>query len=353
MSGPKVRAHLAEALSWSPQEPTAPLAIVAAALGMAAPVMLGFLAGAPQAGFAAALGALAVAPAEPGAKPGVHLRDAGLALAPTVLAVLLLIAAGESGPARSAVVVAAAALAALVSGYSRPMAVLATRFVVFLTIALAVPLGDVRQGLGTLALVIAGALWTSALSLAAALARPAPPVDAAPRRQASAQQKRARWTRTLSTLAGWSYTARLAIGLALAGLADHLVPGHHLHWTALTVALLTPRGDEVLSVRTTQRAMGTAIGVAATGLAWQAGLTAPLVVIALGLLAGLRAWLRPANYLAYSIVMTPLIMLIIDGGRPPEAGLLVDRLVATLIGALLVTALSAVMHALAPAAAGD
>ena len=46
--------------------------------------------------------------------------------------------------------------------------------------------------------------------------------------------------------------------------------------------------------------------------------------------------LRVRNYLAYSAVMTPLIILIIDAGRAPDIGLLLDRLVATLIGAALV-----------------
>ena len=48
--------------------------------------------------------------------------------------------------------------------------------------------------------------------------------------------------------------------------------------------------------------------------------------------------LRGTNYLAYSAAMTPLIVLIVDGGRAPESSLLVDRLVATVLGAALVVA---------------
>jgi hypothetical protein len=55
----------------------------------------------------------------------------------------------------------------------------------------------------------------------------------------------------------------------------------------------------------------------------------------IGILAGARPLLRVRNYLAYSAVMTPLIILIIDAGRAPDNGLLLDRLVATLIGAAL------------------
>ena len=42
--------------------------------------------------------------------------------------------------------------------------------------------------------------------------------------------------------------------------------------------------------------------------------------------------------LAYTAAMTPLIILLLDSGRPPGMGVLIDRLVATLIGAALVIA---------------
>ena len=58
--------------------------------------------------------------------------------------------------------------------------------------------------------------------------------------------------------------------------------------------------------------------------------------------------LRGTNYLAYSAAMTPLIVLIVDGGRAPESGLLLDRLVATVLGAALVVGANRAMAAIDP-----
>jgi uncharacterized membrane protein YccC len=91
-------------------------------------------------------------------------------------------------------------------------------------------------------------------------------------------------------------------------------------------------------VKTTQRAIGTALGVVVAGLFLRLELPLGALILLIGLLAGLRPLLRNRNYLAYSAVTTPLVILIIDAGRAPENGILVDRLAATLIGALLVVA---------------
>jgi uncharacterized membrane protein YccC len=102
----------------------------------------------------------------------------------------------------------------------------------------------------------------------------------------------------------------------------------------LTVAILTGRQGEPAAVKTTQRAIGTALGVVVAGLCLRLQLPLWALILLIGLLAGLRPLLRNRNYLAYSVVMTPLVILIIDAGRTPENGILVDRLAATLIGAL-------------------
>lgn len=52
----------------------------------------------------------------------------------------------------------------------------------------------------------------------------------------------------------------------------------------------------------------------------------------------LRPLLRARNYLAYTAAMTPLIILILDMGRPSELAVLIDRLIATLVAAGLVIA---------------
>ena len=128
------------------------------------------------------------------------------------------------------------------------------------------------------------------------------------------------------------------ICLSVAGVLRWLWPGHHMHWVALTVALLAQWQIDAFPVRTTQRALGAVLGVLAAGVLVVYVPPNWVLIAAMGVLAGLRPLLRARNYLAYTAVMTPLIILLLDAGRPPEAGILIDRLVATLIGAGLVIA---------------
>ena len=153
---------------------------------------------------------------------------------------------------------------------------------------------------------------------------------------ATIRQKYACWRRSLRSLAAWSYPIRLVLCLAIAALIDIGWPGHHFHWIGLTVAILTQRQFELVPVKTTQRALGTLIGVGIAGITLRSGLPSWAFAGVIGCLVGARPLLRVKNYLAYSAVMTPLIILIIDAGRAPYSGLLVDRLVATLIGDALV-----------------
>jgi uncharacterized membrane protein YccC len=104
----------------------------------------------------------------------------------------------------------------------------------------------------------------------------------------------------------------------------------------MTVALLMERPIESFPVRTTQRAVGTTLGVAITDLIGAHTLPVWLLVGASGLLAAARPLLRARNYLLYSVVMTPLVIVILDAGRPAPPDVLLERLLATLIGAALV-----------------
>ena len=105
------------------------------------------------------------------------------------------------------------------------------------------------------------------------------------------------------------------ICLSIAGLLRWLWPDHHMHWVALTVALLAEWQIDAFPLRTTQRALGAAFGVLATGVLLIAPPPDWALVAGMGVLAGLRPLLRARNYLAYSAVMTPLIILLLDAGQ--------------------------------------
>lgn len=343
-----VRTHLLEACRWATEAEVEAAEIAAAALGMAIPMLFAVIGGNLAPGLAAAIGGLIVGRIDVASGLRAHLRHQAEALAPAILAALLAVICAGRGWVTAAALVLLVAIAATLSGLSRAAAVAATRFTLFLMIvsAVATPTKalEMKEAIGLLALVTAGALWTSALSLV--LARvvrrsrntnaPASPLQPVP----TPRQKYSRWLRSLATFAGWIYPARLSSGIAFAFALDVSWPGHHLHWIGLTLAILTQRQVELVPVKTTQRALGTAIGIMAAGILPRAGLTPWALVGAVAFLAGIRPLLRVKNYLGYSAVMTPLIILIVDAGRAPDNSWLFDRLIATLIGAALVVAIN-------------
>jgi len=331
------KAHVAEAFRWSTQSEVELAAILAAGFGMAGPALLGAAVGQFSLGLAASIGAMAVDGAGMGRKA--QLTALAEAFVPAAFAVIAATFIAGHGWLSDAIIVMLAGAAAIIGGFNRLLAMAGIRFVVFLIIAAHATKGGDR-GLGLLVPIALGALWTSILGLTlSALVRAhrhlAADTDSAPPIGASTTRDFARWKLSLASLSGWNYPLRLTLCLAVAAVLQSLWPEHHLYWIALTIALLCQRQIEAFPVRTTQRAIGTAFGIAAASLLLSFKPPALGLALGIGVLAGLRPLLKARNYLAYSAVMTPLVMLIVDAGAPLEAGILIDRFVATLIGAAL------------------
>jgi hypothetical protein len=339
------KTHLAEVFRWSAETRVELTQMAIAGFGMAGPVMLGALNGHLALGLVASTGSLAIARIEIGNNFASQLEHLLRALAPAAVAIFLAILFTGSSWLSAVGPVLVCGLTALLSSFSRAFALVATRFVVFLLIvsALPIPTGspEVWRQLGFFLLTITGAVWASILWLIfGTLLSPARTDNSSVARDrvhtATLEQKFARWKHTFTTLAGWSYSMRMTSSLALAAVMQVLWSGHHLHWVALTVAILTRRQVEPVPVKITQRAFGTALGVMLTSSFPRFGLPSWALILSITLLAGLRPLLRNRNYLAYSVVMTLIIVTIMDAGRTMESGVLVDRLLATLIGAGLV-----------------
>lgn len=344
MSGTGRAAPLAQAIvAIDRTQPVSPRALAIGALGMGVPVATGLVLGQPHAGFLIGLGAVLLA-SSPGetttgstASKGARLLAMALpALAAVVAATLLAWLPAPDG-ARIALV----ALAALAVNYSRPLAAAAIRFNIYLILG-----GSLVDGApghaGSAALIFGlGALWNILLRLLLEGSRSVPMVAAArARAEPTPAQRRAYFRRQIRTLAGWQFPLRLTIGLSIASALRQSFPSHHYYWILLTVALLTEVRIERLPAKTLQRLLGTLGGVA---LAWLL-FTLASGPIALGIVAAILAALVPVararSYLLYAIVSAPLILLVIDLGKPVAAALLIDRIVATLAAGAIVVALN-------------
>jgi Fusaric acid resistance protein-like len=350
------KTHLAKVFAWSREEPVDWVAILASAIGMAGPVLLGAGLGRLGLGLTMAVGSLLVGGVGAGHDRRVQLRALAAALIPaSAVAAVAALVAGH-GWISDVVMTLFAGAAALVAAIGRPVAPLAIRFILLMVITFAVAENVSDRG-GLLLLIAAGALWTCAVSLFfGALARAKGGADAASEQAPppmTLRQRLTRWRRALGRLAGWQYALRLVLCLAVASLLKWLWPDHHMHWVALTVALLAEWQIDAFPVKTTQRALGAALGVLATGLLLLAPLPAWALAIGIGVLAGLRPLLRARNYLAYTAAMTPLIIVLLDAGATPGIGILIDRLVATLIGAGLVIATNLLFGRILRSSAGS
>ncbi len=334
-------AHLVEVFGWQRSEPVGWRAIAVGALGMVVPVLVGLACGRAEIGFTIGLGAMLLAsgtgPTDAGTEP--DRASPGTAVAPAVLAVVA--ATLIAGHAWSDVaMVASVTAAAAISGYSRSVGVAAIRFLIYLVLSLGVleSAGDHRGGA---ALVFGlGALWNVAVrtmlarrgtaaiavSTTAAAAKPSP----------THTQLRAHWRRTMREPFGWQFPIRLAVGLTIASAVRAAWPSHHYGWTVLTVALLSQRALEHVPIKLTQRTLGTVLGVGATWAIFT-GVTSTIgLAVLICLLAVAAPIARARSYLAYASIATPAILLVLDMAKPIDTGLLVDRLVATCVGAAIV-----------------
>ncbi len=343
------KTHLAKVFTWSRQTAVDWLAILGSAIGMAGPVLFGDALGNLGFGLTMAVGSLLIGDVGVSRDRHEQLRALAVALIPAATAATVAVPFAGYGWVSDTLMTLLAGAAALLVAMGRPVAPLAIRFILLMVITFAVAENAVARA-GLLLPIAAGALWTCAVSFfLSVLARANGGAAAAPHIEdfvvaaakealppVTLRQRLTRWWRALTKLASWQYALRLMLCLAVASALKWLWPDHHMHWVALTVALLAEWRIEAFPVKTTQRALGAALGVLGTGLLLLKPLPVWALAIGIGVLAGLRPLLRTRNYLAYTAAMTPLIIVLLDAGITPGIGALVDRLVATLIGAGLV-----------------
>ncbi|MEU7857957.1 FUSC family protein [Nonomuraea sp. NPDC049141] len=360
--------------------------MIAAGLGLGGPVAWGVASGHPALGTLAALGALAVSGVSTGAGPtgagsvgavpvggvpagttsadsvsraaapvdGVVAKVAslaeglgrgGCAVAATTVAGLVGAAVGGQGWITAVTVVLVAAVAAAVGGFSRPMAEHTTRFIVFMVISTG--LAKHAAPVAAAVLFAEGAIWgllVTALCTHTKLcahtkqSRTKRPRPVAVPSASPAPTKRAllrRWWRTLGTVRGWQYPIRLITCLAVAEIIGLVWPQPTASWIAVTVVIVVRRQLDGALRRAIERAAGTGAGVL-VGSAVLLWVPAPwLFVLLVAGLAAVRPVLKDRDYTLYATVMTPLVLLLMEGGGRVAPATIGYRLADTAIGCVL------------------
>ncbi len=328
------RGVISGALSWNRTEVNI-LRMVSAGLSMALPVVIFASLGQPTAGVLAALGALLVAAS--GHEGTLRARAVDLGVT-AVIGISAIWAGMLLSGGRAAGDIAILALAVLVAstGTIRPQVAKAgNQATVFLIIGASLPVGgaSTRDLVAIFAsgVVLGGLLGLLTYGIEVTVFKRQPGTPAAPKPWRPDLEA---WAERMSGWDGWQYTVRLASCMVAAELFAHQVSGGHSYWILLTVVLVVQRDHSAALLRTTERAVGTFLGVLVGW--WMLGpMPAALLVGVVAVIGASRLYLKSANYMSYALVMTPLIIVLSKADGNPGTDLLTERLVDTLIGCLI------------------
>jgi hypothetical protein len=315
--------------------------MVGSALGMGIPIAVGAAIGRTDLGMLASIGGLAVS----GAGGYGTLREQSVrlsyALIAGTLAILIGSAMGGHGWITGAAVVIATILAALIGGFGRTVARYSSVFIVFVVIGTGVnPTGVVNPAGATL-IFITGAIWTMMVSLLASGLFRVPGMETIPEpgtipgKQSALppfRNRLRRWSVLLFRSAGWHYPLRIGLCMLAAEIVAVLWGQQQSYWIAIVVAIVVQRSFETTSSRVFQRAIGTFAGVLAVSVLLLSSLPIGLLVLVVMILAALRPLLKVRNYALYSAVMTPLVLILLEFGKPMTPDIITYRLIDTVIG---------------------
>ncbi|GAA1303258.1 FUSC family protein [Pseudonocardia xinjiangensis] len=136
----------------------------------------------------------------------------------------------------------------------------------------------------------------------------------------------------------WSFTLRLMLCMGVAEILRQIDPLGHGYWILLTAALTLKPDFQPVLPRVLQRGLGTVVG----GVLGVAVLMVPVGYAVLPVIAVLSAGIPYTvrrNYGMFSTLVTPIVLLLLDFGGPAGLGIVVQRLVNTVLGCAVVLVL--------------
>ncbi|MFS3134267.1 FUSC family protein [Gluconacetobacter sacchari] len=339
-----LRRHMADVLRLERQAGVGWLAAVVPAALIVLPIGLGLMAGQARAGAAIAVGAMLASNVTRYDTARAQMEESAL----IVLSLLLACLAGVGiaplgGGAADMALWGIMTLAALCGNFGRMAAIVTGRFIVFVVI-LTEMARHAHHPRAMVGLVMAGGV--AAAILVPVLSRGTSSSAAPPSPRVGLAARVRRWGRSLRRLSGCQFALRIAIVMALTLSMDALWPDRHGLWAGLTAALLCRRQLERVPVRASQRALGAMLGVLLSCLfLFHAPSRGEFILFLSGLgVASMMA--RARNYMLYSMVATPLIMILVGGGKVVDGAVLIDRLVFTLAGAIVLVSVNGIVAGL-------
>jgi Fusaric acid resistance protein-like len=142
--------------------------------------------------------------------------------------------------------------------------------------------------------------------------------------------------RTLASPDSRAFAVRLALCMTVAEIARQLLPTQRPYWVLLTVAIVLKPDFGSVFGRAVQRGAGTLLGVLIGSALLAFFPRSPALLLAMAVFAAVLPWARAASFGLFSVFQTPVIILMLDLALPSGSGLVLERLVDTLIGCAIV-----------------
>ncbi|ACL17742.1 FUSC family protein [Methanosphaerula palustris] len=338
-----VRSILVDAVRWSREIPVPVSQSVAVALGMAVPIAVGVAIDQIGLGMLASLGGLAASGAAG------TLREQGILLCSALVTGCAAVLVGSTiaghGWMTGAAIVLITTIAALVGSLGRTFARSTTVFTIFMIIGTSLGISGALPPIDVTLVFAAGAAWTVIVSLLASslfralgregLTAGTTVIDQQPA-PITLRRRFRRWFRSLQHLAGWQYTLRISLCILVSEIIAVLWDQPWSYWIPLVVVIILQRNIETTLARASQRALGTCAGVIIGSVLLSKFTPIWFLILMVGILAAVRPILRVRNYTLYTVVMTPLIIILLEFGSTLSSGVLAYRLVDTAIGFIIV-----------------
>ncbi len=327
--------------SWSSEKPVHPSLIIGSGLGIGIPMIISGWLGMIGVGGIVSIGSLAIANLSDESPLREQYSTLLYAFVADAIAFLFGSLVGNNTVLAGFSLVVLTFFIALVGGMSRTFARCSSLILIFLIIGSSFHSGDLLSAAGITGFFVIGEIWIVVLMMCLSLLftkfepeRRVPQTTETTVKPGSSSLTRQYryWKRNLHTLKGWVYTLRITICMIVAEMTSILLNLPRSYWIALVVVLVVHRNLETTLSRISMRALGTCIGVVIASALMLWSVPSGVFILIITALASVRPYARARNYLIYTSVMTILIISLLEFNEPYIQGIIMDRLVNTLIG---------------------
>jgi len=324
---------------WNNSEPINYGYLFISCMGMAGPIFFGILFNHLESSLLAAFGAMFAIRSSTGASSLAKMfGDYLITILVGSVSIYLGSLIGNQNWITSSWIISISILTALVTGLGRRVARPAIQFLVFFIIGTGFGTGlNSHESFQIACLFGLGIIWAVVLSFIFELCikrygqkRTATAVKDIPFRRIFNY-----WMKTLRNFKGWEYPIRMGLCMMAAETAGLLLGQDRSYWIPLTVILVTQRNYSSAIRRIFQRGLGTILGVLIGCILLVIALPHAAVAVIVGVIAAIRPVLKERSYLLYSMLMTPLMVVISSSQSSMTGKILIDRLLDTSIGCII------------------